>query len=135
MVHPENPDIAGVSIVQFAAPFTGVSAVARNTCIVAPGRSDRTPTGTGTCARMAVLHANGQMRVGDGLMHESLIGTRFAGRIVSETTLRGRQPIVPTIAGRAWVTGLYHYLVDASDPWPEGFSLNDMLGVTGKLAQ
>ncbi len=59
VVHPENADIAGVSIVQFDRPFAGVGQVTRNTCIVAPGRSDRSPTGTGTCARMAVLHARG----------------------------------------------------------------------------
>ena len=77
VVHPENPAISGVSIVQLNRPFAGVGAVTRNTCIVAPGRSDRSPTGTGTCARMAVLHARGQMRVGDAMIHESLIGSRF----------------------------------------------------------
>ena len=65
VVHPENPGISGVSIVQLNRPFQGVGQATRNTCIVAPGRSDRSPTGTGTCARMAVLHARGQMKVGD----------------------------------------------------------------------
>ena len=107
----------------------------RNTCIVAPGRSDRSPTGTGTCARMAVLHARGQMRVGDGMIHESLIGSRFDGRIVAETTVAGRPAIVPQISGRAWITGLFTYLVDPHDPWPEGFQVADMMGVTGRMAQ
>ena len=133
--HPENPEISGVSIVQLNRPFAGVGAVTRNTCIVAPGRSDRSPTGTGTCARMAVLHARGQMRVGDTMVHESLIGSRFTGRIVAETTLAGRAAIVPAVAGRAWITGMHTYLVDPDDPWPQGFHLPDMLGVTGRLTQ
>ena len=135
VVHPENPEIAGVSIVQLNRPFAGVGEVTRNTCIVAPGRSDRSPTGTGTCARMALLHARGQMRVGDAMVHESLIGSRFTGRIVAATTLAGRPAIVPAIAGRAWITGLHTYLLDPDDPWPQGFHLSDMLGVTGRLAQ
>ena len=84
VVHPENPGISGVSIVQLNRPFEGVGQTTRNTCIVAPGRSDRSPTGTGTCARMAVLHARGQMKVGDHMIHESIIGSRFKG------THRGR---------------------------------------------
>ena len=128
--HPENPDIAGVSIVQLNRPFAGVGAVTRNTCIVAPGRSDRSPTGTGTCARMAVLHARGQMKPGDSMIHESLIGSRFEGRIVAETTVGGRPAIVPSISGRAWITGMFTYFVDPDDPWPEGFQVADMMGVT-----
>jgi proline racemase len=133
--HPENPDIAGVSIVQLHRPFAGVGAVTRNTCIVAPGRSDRSPTGTGTCARLAVLHARGQMRAGDWMIHESLIGSRFTGRILAETQVAGRPAIVPEITGRAWITGFHTYLVDPDDPWPEGFALPDMLGPTGRLTQ
>jgi proline racemase len=135
VAHPENPGIAGISIVQLHRPFAGIGHVTRNTCIVAPGRSDRSPTGTGTCARMAVLHARGQMRVDDTMIHESLIGSRFEGRIEAETTLAGRPAIVPSIAGRAWITGLHTYLVDPTDPWPEGFQLPDMMGVTGRMTQ
>jgi len=135
VTHPDNPHIAGVSIVQLNRPFAGVGQITRNTCIVAPGRSDRSPTGTGTCARMAVLHARGQMRVGDTMIHESLIGSRFEGKIVAETVVAGRPAIVPTISGRAWITGLHTYLIDASDPWPSGFQVADMMGVTGKMQQ
>ena len=133
--HPENPEIDGVSIVQLHRPFAGVGQVTRNTCIVAPGRSDRSPTGTGTCARMAVLHARGQMRVGDSMTHESLIGSRFEGRILAETAIGGRPAIVPSISGRAWITGLHSYFVDADDPWPEGFQVADTMGVTGTMGQ
>ena len=101
VVHPENPDIAGGSIVQFDRPFAGVGQVTRNTCIVAPGRSDRSPTGTGTCARMAVLHARGAMQVGESMVHESIIGARFTGSIVGTTTMAGKPAFCqPSKAGR-----------------------------------
>ncbi len=132
VVHPELPDIANVSIVQFAGPLTrdGRQLMARNSCIVSPGRSDRSPTGTGTCARMAVLHARGLLAVGEGLTHESLIGSRFIGQIMSETTVAGRRAIRPSVQGRAWITGLHHYMVDATDPWPDGYRLADTWGVS-----
>lgn len=135
VVHPENPGINGVSIVQLHRPFEGVGQVTRNTCIVAPGRSDRSPTGTGTCARMAVLHARGSMKVGDTMTHESLIGSHFTGRIVRETTVAGRPAIVPSITGQGWITGFHQYLLDATDPFPEGYLLNDTWGISGKLSQ
>jgi proline racemase len=135
VVHPGNPGIRGVSIVQLNRPFARTAEANRNTCIVAPGRSDRSPTGTGTCARMAVLHARGQMRVGDVLRHESLIGSRFTGTIVGETTIAGRPAILPTIEGRAWITGFHSYCLDTTDPYPEGYHLPDTWGVTGNLTQ
>ena len=135
VTHPENPNIAGVSIVQLHRPFAGPGQPTRNTCIVAPGRSDRSPTGTGTCARMAVLHARRQMRVGETLIHESLIGSHFEGRILSETSIAGRPAILPSLKGRAWITGLHTYLLDPDDPWPSGYLLADTWGVTGKATQ
>lgn len=135
VVHPENPGINGVSIVQLNRPFQGVGQATRNTCIVAPGRSDRSPTGTGTCARMAVLHARGQMKVGDHMFHESIIGSRFKGTIAGETTIAGRPAILPRIEGRAWITGFHTYCVDAGDPYPEGYLIADTWGVSGKLTQ
>ena len=135
VVHPENDGIRDVSIVQLHRPFEGVGRITRNTCIVAPGRSDRSPTGTGTCARMAVLHARGQMNVGDWMVHESLIGSQFRGRILGETRVAHRAAILPSISGRAWITGFHQYIVDAADPWPSGYVLNDTWGVTGKTTQ
>ena len=135
VVHPENPDIRGVSIVQFDQPFQGPGRVTRNTCIVAPGRADRSPTGTGTCARMAVLHARAQMKVGDELVHSSLIGSEFRGRIKAATSVGGRAAIVPTIRGSAWITGFHTYVLDATDPFPEGYVVADTWGVTGKTSQ
>ncbi|MGO9467591.1 MAG: proline racemase family protein [Isosphaeraceae bacterium] len=135
VVHPENPGIRGVSIVQFNRPFQGAGQVTRNTCIVAPGRSDRSPTGTGTSARLAVLHARGKLAVGDTMIHESIIGSQFSGRIVATTSVGGRPAIVPAIRGRAWITGFHTYLLDPDDPYPEGYLLSDSWGVTGTMTQ
>jgi trans-L-3-hydroxyproline dehydratase len=124
-VHPENPGIAGVSIVQLAGPWQGVGRVTRNAVVVAPGRLDRSATGTGLSARMAVLHARGVMGVGDGMTHASAIGSTFDGRIVAETTVGRRAAIVPAIRGSAWITGVTELYVDADDPFPEGYLLSD----------
>ncbi len=124
-VHPENDEIAGVSIVQLAEPWQGVGAVTRNAVVVAPGRLDRSATGTGLSARMAVLHARGLMGVGDTMTHASPIGSTFAGRIAAETSVGGGPAIVPTITGRAFVTGISQVFVDPDDPFPEGYLLSD----------
>jgi proline racemase len=110
-----------VSIVQLAGPWQGVGAVSRNAVVVAPGRLDRSATGTGLCARMATLHARGLMHVGDTMSHASPIGSTFEGRIVAETE-RG---IVPAIRGSAFVTGRFELYVDERDPFPEGYLLTD----------
>ena len=133
-VHPENPGISGVSIVQLNRPYAGTGKPTRNTCIVSPGRSDRSPTGTGTSARMAVLHAKGQMKVGDTLIHESLIGSQFTGRIIEETTVGGRPAIRPTIEGRAFITGTMSYFLDPADPWTDGYRVADTWGVNGSTS-
>lgn len=124
-VHPENPDIADVSIVQIAEPWRGVGAVTRNAVIVAPGRLDRSATGTGLSARIAVLHARGLMRAGDTMTHASVIGSTFDGRIVRELEVAGRPAVVPAIRGSAWITGVTRVVVDPTDPFPEGYLLSD----------
>jgi proline racemase len=124
-VHPENLEIAGVSIVQIAEPWRGVGAVTKNAVVVAPGRLDRSATGTGLSARLAVLHARGDMRVGDAMTHASPIGSTFDGRIVAETTVGDRPAIVPAIRGNAWITGITQVFVDPDDPFPEGYLLSD----------
>jgi trans-L-3-hydroxyproline dehydratase len=124
-VHPESPAIAGVSIVQIAESWRGVGEVTRNAVVVAPGRLDRSATGTGLSARMATLHARGLMDVGDAMTHASPIGSTFDGRIVAETSVRGRKAIVPAIRGSAWITGVGELYLDADDPFPEGYLLSD----------
>jgi trans-L-3-hydroxyproline dehydratase len=123
--HPENPDIAGVSIVQIAEPWQGVGKVSKNAVVVAPGRLDRSATGTGLSARMAALHARGLMRAGDAMTHASVIGSTFDGRIVSETSVADCPAIVPAIRGSAWITGITQVFVDPTDPFPEGYLLSD----------
>ncbi|HEV2217593.1 MAG TPA: proline racemase family protein [Candidatus Dormibacteraeota bacterium] len=123
--HPLNREIAGVSVVQIAEPWRGVGAVSRNAVIVAPGRLDRSATGTGLCARMAVLHARGRMNVGDRMTHASVLGTTFDGRIVQETEIAGRRAIVPAIRGSAWITGITQVFVEPTDPFPDGYVLPD----------
>ncbi|MBI2781552.1 MAG: proline racemase family protein [Chloroflexi bacterium] len=124
-VHPANPGIAGVSIVQIAEPWRGVGAVSRNAVVVAPGRLDRSATGTGLSARIAALHARGLMHVGDWMTHASVIGSTFDGRIVREVDLAGTPAVVPAIRGTAWITGVTRVLVDPTDPFPEGYLLSD----------
>jgi proline racemase len=121
-VHPEDARISGCHHVVFHEPGRdGADAVAATS--IHPGWLDRSPCGTGTSARMAQLHAQGRLAVGEPFVNESVIGTRFTGRVVSETTVGGRPAIVPEITGRAWITGMGQYLLDSEDPFPAGFAL------------
>ena len=90
--------------------------------MIDPGKLDRSPTGTGVSARLAVLHARGRAAVGDRLLMRSVIGSEFHGRIVDAL---GDGSIVPEITGRAWITGVTHHLVDPADPWPTGYRVAD----------
>jgi trans-L-3-hydroxyproline dehydratase len=124
-VHPENPGIAGVSVIEIAEPWQGIGKVTRNAVVVAPGRLDRSATGTGLSARIAALHARGLMGVGDSMTHASVLGSTFDGRIVREAQVAGRAAIIPAIRGSAWITGVTKVLVDPTDPFPEGYVLSD----------
>jgi proline racemase len=121
-VHPEDARIAGCRHVIFHAPGRD-GADARAATSIHPGWLDRSPCGTGTSARLAQLHARGELAVGDRFVNESVIGTRFTGRVAEETTVGGRPAIVPEITGRAWITAMGQYLLDAEDPFPAGFAL------------
>ncbi|MFJ8589327.1 proline racemase family protein [Streptomyces sp. NPDC093595] len=121
-VHPEDPAIGGVKHVYLAAP--GSDAVhSRHAMAIHPGWFDRSPCGTGTSARMAQLHARGELPLGRDFVNESFIGTRFTGRLVGETTVGGLPAVVPTVTGRAWITGTAQYFLDPADPFPAGFLL------------
>ncbi|MFL5929148.1 MAG: proline racemase family protein [Gaiellaceae bacterium] len=124
-VHPERPEVAGVSIVQIAAPWQGVGEVTRNAVVIAPGRLDRSATGTGLSARMAALYTRGSMKAGDAMTHASAIGSTFDGRIVAETRVGDVPAIVSAIRGSAWITGVAELYVDDRDPFPEGYLLSD----------
>lgn len=128
--HPDNPDWRHFSFCLFAGPVERGPEGLRAGAAVAirPGKVDRSPTGTALSARMAVLHARGQMTMADRLTTVSLIGSTFQGRIVSETTVGGRAAIVPEISGRGWITGIHQHMLDPDDPWPEGYRLSDTWG-------
>ena len=121
-VHPLDPGINGCKHVQFTAPGLD-GADSRNAMAIHPGWFDRSPCGTGTCARMAQLHARGELALNQDFVNESFIGTRFTGRLLAETDLAGRTAVVPTVTGRAWITGMGQYLLDPDDPFPAGFVL------------
>ena len=121
-VHPLDERISGCRHVVFHAPGRD-GADARNATSIHPGWLDRSPCGTGTSARMAQLHARGELAIGQDFVNESLIGTRFTGRLVAETTVGDLPAVVPEITGRAWVTGSGEYLLHADDPFPAGFAL------------
>jgi proline racemase len=125
--HPENPDWAHISFCQVTMPVTFEEGVAtgRSAVAIAPGKIDRSPCGTGCSARMALLHARGQLRVGDSFIGGSIIGTRFDCRIEAETLVGQRPAIIPSISGRAWITGTRQDMLDPSDPFPGGYKLSD----------
>jgi proline racemase len=121
-VHPEDPRIDSCRHVVFHEPGRdGADAVSATA--IHPGWLDRSPCGTGTSARMAQLFARGQLAAGEPFVNESVIGTRFVGRVVGETEVGGRPAVIPEITGRAWITGMGQYLLDESDPFPAGFAL------------
>jgi proline racemase len=120
--HPEDPRIAGCHHVVFHEPGQS-GAHAKAATSIHPGWLDRSPCGTGTSARMAQLHARGELALDEDFVNESVIGTRFTGRVVEETTVADRLAVIPEITGRAWITGMGQYLLDAEDPFPAGFSL------------
>jgi proline racemase len=138
VVHPENPNIAGVSIAQLSGPPSRADASLKNAVVVSSGELrwdrpsswtgviDRSPCGTGTCARMATLHARGQLGLDMDFVHEGILGTVFTGRLVAETQVGPYAAVVPTISGQAWITGFAQYVLDPSDPFPEGYTLGDL---------
>jgi proline racemase len=121
-VHPVDARIAGCHHVVFHTPGRD-GAHARNATSIHPGWLDRSPCGTGTCARMASLHARGELAIGADFVNESIIGTRFVGRLIEEVDVGGVRAVVPEVTGRAWITAMGQYLLDERDPFPAGFSL------------
>ncbi len=124
LIHPAMRDARGLLYVQFFGRPRRPDARFRNAVVVAPAGIDRSPCGTGTSARMAVLHARGELAVGEPFGHESLIGTLFTGRIASLTTVAGRPAVIPEITGRAWLMAESTLVLDPADPFPGGFLLH-----------
>lgn len=138
VVHPENPGINGVTISQLSAPPTHPDAARKNAVVVSTGKFDwndprtwtatldRSPCGTGTCAQMAVQYAKGKLPLHQDFVHEGVLGTIFTGRLVAETQFGNYKAVIPTISGRAWITGFANYVLDPEDPFPEGFTVGDL---------
>jgi proline racemase len=132
--HPTNPDWTHISFCQIAAPLERVDGVltGRNAVVIQPGKIDRSPTGTGVSARMAVLRAKGEMKSGERYLARSIIGSEFLGRIERDTDLNGKPAIIPSISGRAWISGTRTEMLDPDDPWPQGYKLSDTWPRIGK---
>lgn len=125
--HPENPEWTHLSFCQFAGELQRVDGVLTgpNAVAIRPGKIDRCPTGTGCSARMALLHARGDMKVGDRYRARSIIGATFMACIEGVTSLGDTTAIIPSITGRAWISGTHQHTLDPDDPWPEGYRLSD----------
>jgi proline racemase len=121
-VHPADPAIGGCHGAYLAAPGSDARH-SRHAMVIQPGWLDRSPCGTGTSARMAQLHARGELPLATDFVNESFLGTRFVGRLVDQTEVAGHPAVVPTVTGRAWITGTAQYLLDPEDPFPAGFLL------------
>jgi proline racemase len=140
VVHPDQPGFAGITIGQLSGPAHDPSNAMRNVVTVSTGALDwerpstwtgaidRSPCGTGTSARMATLHARGQLAIGEDFRHEGILGTIFTGRLLEETRIGGRAAVVSQITGQAWITGFADYVLDPTDPFPVGFTVGDIWG-------
>jgi proline racemase len=140
VTHPENAEIAGVTIAQLSGEPSFPGAHRKNTVVVSTGTLDwskpeswsgvldRSPCGTGTCAKMAALHAKGNLPLHQDFVHEGILGTTFTGRLVEETRVGQYDAVVPTLSGQAWITGFAQYVVDPEDPFPNGFTVGDIWG-------
>jgi len=138
VAHPDNAAIGGVSIAQLSGAPHSAENHRRNAVVVSTGKLDwdrpstwtgaidRSPCGTGTCAKMATLHARGALALGEPFRHEGILGTVFTGRLVEETSVGGYRAVVPELSGAAWITGFAQYVLDPQDPFPEGFTVGDI---------
>ena len=138
VVHPQQPGFAGITIGQLSGPAHDAANSMRNVVTVSTGTLDwarpatwtgaidRSPCGTGTSARMATLHARGELALGDTFHHEGILGTVFSGTVLEETQIGEYRAIVSSISGRAWITGVASYVVDPTDPFPDGFTVGDI---------
>ena len=143
--HPDYPGI-GITIAQLSGATDNPEADRRNAVTMASGPVDldnpstwtggvdRCPCGTGTCAKMAALYEKGELKLNEPFRHEGVLGMVYTGELVREVQLGDRVAVVPTISGRAWITGFCTYVLDADDPYPNGFTVGDIWGSQGESA-
>jgi proline racemase len=137
VAHPDYPGI-GITISQLSGPTDDPKADWKNVVTMASGdfswddqstwtgALDRCPCGTGTCAKMAVLHAKGQLPLDTPFRHQGILGNVYTGRLIRETTVGGKRAVVPTLTGTSWIYGLNTYVLDRDDPFTEGFAVGDL---------
>ena len=126
--HPTLDGMDEITFCLFALPVTEEKdgrRASKHAVAIRPGKVDRSPTGTAVSARLALLHAKGEARVGDEITFRSILGSQFTGRIESQTQIAGRPAILPSVSGRAWITGTSQLMLDPGDPWPTGYRLAD----------
>lgn len=125
--HPENPEWTHFSFCLFAGELERDSSqlTAKTAVSIQPGKIDRSPTGTAASARMALLHASGQMKIGETFTATSIIGSQFHCKIAGTTNVGDKPAIIPEITGRAWITGTHQHMLEPDDPWPAGYRLTD----------
>ena len=138
VVHPEQPGFAGITIAELSGEPSRPDAHRKNAVTVSTGRLDwsrpatwtgtidRSPCGTGTCAKMAALYAKGKLGLHEDFRHEGILGSLFTGRLIGETRVGEYPAVIPTLSGQAWITGFASYVVDAEDPFPDGFTVGDI---------
>lgn len=138
VTHPDSPTVSGVNLVMLHTGHRVPGRQDRNTVVLSNGKLvpddpstwtgalDRSPCGTGTSARMAALHARGELAVGEDFSHRSIIGSEFIGRLTGTTTVGGFDAVLPTITGRGWVTGTSEWALDPTDPFPSGYTVGDI---------
>jgi len=129
--HPTITDWTHYSFCQFSRkPDQSNDCISFKSAVsVKPGKIDRSPTGTALSAKMAVLEARGEMKIGQKIKAISIIGSSFEGKIIEKCNLNGTSAIIPEISGRGWITGLHQHTLEPTDPWPEGYKLSDTWGV------
>ena len=123
VVHPEKPHINRIDICMITAPPSGPHADGRNIVILGDAQADRSPCGTGTCARLALLHHKGALALGQNYRHESSISSVFDAIILEETNVGDRPAIIPKISCRPFITGMHRFIIHPEDPFAEGFTL------------
>lgn len=137
VAHPDYPGV-GITIAQLSGPTSNPAADWKNAVTMASGEIDfdnpatwtgaidRCACGTGTCAKMATLHAKGELKLGQSFRHEGALGVIYTGHLLEKTKLGEHDAVVPTISGRAWISGFSSYVLDPSDPFPEGYRMGDI---------
>ena len=126
--HPETPDFNCIEFVMFTGEVDRDRGIFQNATVMPPGRMDRSPCGTGTAARLAVMHARGEAQIGRRYEMVSTINSRFDAEILGVTRVGERAAVLPRISGRAWIYGIHQLGCDPSDPFRAGFTLADTWG-------